>query len=217
MKVNDIRNQLIKLKHKQEYVLIGEVKTLEIINASFEADEDSIYGEINTKYQQDELDWYLSKSMNVKDLKNTPTIWKNIADELGLINSNYGALIFSDWNDKQFDSCLNQLIKDKTTRRAMMIYTRPSIQRQWNFNGRNDFICTNNVQVFIRNNKLVYIVNMRSNDVVFGYKNDLYWHKFVYNSLMFNLTQFYPELESTNILWNAGSLHVYERHFDLVK
>lgn len=54
----------------------------------------------------------------------------------------------------------------------MMIYQRPQMQFQYNKNGMNDFICTNYAQLFIRNNKLIYIVDMRSNDAIFGFFND---------------------------------------------
>jgi thymidylate synthase len=58
---------------------------------------------------------------------------------------------------------------------------------------------------------------MRSNDAVFGYKGDRAWHEYVYNQAVLQLSVTYPGLRRGMIIWNAASLHVYPRHFDLVK
>jgi thymidylate synthase len=78
----------------------------------------------------------------------------------------------------------------------------------------SDFICTNNVQYFIRDNKLITSVNMRSNDVVFGFNNDYAWQTHIRNKLHAALDVTY---ELGPIYWNVGSLHIYERHFNLIK
>ena len=93
-----------------------------------------------------------------------------------------------------------------------MIYTRPSIWVEYNENGKNDFICTNAVTYYIRNNGLQSVVQMRSNDVVFGYKNDIAWQQHVLESLANDLN-----IEPGFIQWQVQNLHVYERHFHLVK
>jgi thymidylate synthase len=69
----------------------------------------------------------------------------------------------------------------------------------------------------IRNDELHYIVYMRSNDAVFGLKNDLHWHKMIHADLLRDLLPTYPTLKLGDMHWNAGSLHVYERHFKLVE
>jgi thymidylate synthase len=53
---------------------------------------------------------------------------------------------------------------------------------------------------------------MRSNDVVFGYKNDYYWQEYVLKKLAKDL-----DVEVGTIMWNVTSLHVYEKHFHLIK
>ena len=68
---------------------------IEIIGSSFIADENTIFGKVNHGYIEKELEWYCSQSLNVYDIPNTPTIWKQVATNAGLINSNYGFLIFS--------------------------------------------------------------------------------------------------------------------------
>jgi len=165
-----------------------------------------------------ELEWYKSMSLSVNDIPPPiPEIWKRVADKNGLIHSNYGWCIFSKDNHSQYDSCLAALKNDIDTRRATMIYTRPSIQQEYNRDGMSDFICTNNVHFFIRNDQLISSVFMRSNDAVFGYKNDWSWHKHIQEQLLNDLKGTYSNLVLGPIIWNSGSIHVYERHFKFLE
>ena len=93
-----------------------------------------------------------------------------------------------------------------------MVYNRPSIWVEYRENGKNDFICTNAVTYYIRDGKLQSVVQMRSNDVVYGYKNDYAWQQYVLKHVAFDIGA-----EPGQITWQVQNLHVYERHFDLVK
>ena len=218
--VKDI-NSLFQAKLLNEVFVIDKsgVKTIEILNAAFEADEDHIVRPPNTEYIKREIEWYESQSLYVKDIPGeTPAIWKAVADKNGKINSNYGYLIHSEENYSQYLSVLAELSENPDSRRANMIYTRPSIQMDAVFNGMSDFICTNNVQYFIRDGKLITSVYMRSNDAVFGYNNDLAWQKYVRDCLINDLeTDTYKRYLPGPIYWNVGSLHVYERHFKFLE
>ncbi len=194
------------------------VKTIEIVNASFTANEPIIFGNENTDYIERELAWYKSQSLNVNDIPPPiPVIWKQVADVNGMINSNYGNLIYSTTNFSQYESAKNELLKNRDSRRAIMIYTRPSMQVEYNAQGKSDFCCTNTVQYLIRNNQLITIVNMRSNDVVMGYKNDYAWQLHVARELLVELKVTYSDITLGDIFWNAGSLHMYERHFKFIQ
>jgi len=106
--------------------------------------------------------------------------------------------------------------KDVGSRQAVMVYTRPSIHTDAFTNGRKDFICTNAVQLLIRDGKLEYHVSMRSNDVVYGYNNDVAWHRYVHQRALACLPESLGGIEIGDMYWSAGSLHVYPRHFKLV-
>ena len=191
---------------------------VELINVSFLADEDYILREASQEYIQRELEWYKSQSLYVSDIPgNTPAIWEQVSDKDGKINSNYGWCVFSADNGYQYNSALQQLKSDIHTRKAIMIYTRPSMQTDYNKNGMSDFMCTNSAQLFIRDNKLIYIINQRSCDAVFGFGNDLAWHKFVYDKALAELKETYPKLAASTIQYNCGSLHVYPRHMHLIE
>lgn len=192
-------------------------KTIELIGASFLADEPAIFGEVNQDYVDNELRWYESESTNIYDIyddpnKEPPQAWQYSANTHGEINSNYGFLI---WNNRfhcQYERALEELEENPDSRRAIMIYNRPDIWMEYNNNGKNDFICTNAVTYYIRNDELQAVVQMRSNDVVFGYKNDFAWQQYVLESLANDLS-----IQPGFITWQVQNLHVYERHFHLVK
>lgn len=219
--VVDIRHELALLLQEKAFTSVNREAsmtsltgntTIEIVNANFIADEDSIFGEVNWDYVKREEQWYDSMSLNVNDFPGgPPQIWKAVADKNGLINSNYGAVIYSDWNFNQYENALEELKKNPESRRAMMIYTRPSMWLDYNKNGRSDFMCTNAVQYLIRDGALHAIVQMRSNDSIFGFRNDKAWQQHVLTRLALDVG-----VPAGNLYWNAGSLHVYARHYYLV-
>lgn len=215
LKVEDIREYLIRELQAESFVVDKTgVKTIEMIGACFEADEPSIFGDVNEEYIQRELEWYKSMSLYVDDIPGiTPAIWKKVASTEGKINSNYGWAIYSEDNGLQYLNVLDELTANPNSRRAVMIYTRPTMWSDYNHNGMSDFMCTNAVQYMIRDGQLVAVVQMRSNDVVFGYRNDYAWQKYVADMLTRDLGL---DIEP-KIIWNVGNLHVYERHFDKVK
>jgi thymidylate synthase len=218
--VYDIRHQLINELHDQNFVTDKSgVKTIEIVNASFVADEAAIFGTPNQDYIERELKWYRSMSRNVNDIPGgPPEIWKMVADKNGMINSNYGWCIYSEENGYQFSKVVDELIKSPLSRRATMIYTRPSMHEDYNKNGMSDFMCTNAVQYFIRKGKLHASVYMRSNDAVFGYKNDYAWQKYVQQQVLEAINGKRSTVyDIGDLFWNVSSLHVYERHFKLVE
>ena len=211
LKIKDIRKMIKDTK-------VNSAEMVELINVSFIADEEYSLRKPNKEYIGRELAWYASQSLYVKDIPGPiPQIWKNVSSTEGKINSNYGWCIFSAENHYQYASARNHLLKDKSTRKAIMIYTRPSIQTDWNKDDMSDFICTNNVQLFIRDNKLIYIVNQRSCDAVFGFTNDLAWHKYVYELMYKDLTKEYTDLKRTDIEYIIGTLHVYPMHHHLIE
>jgi thymidylate synthase len=211
-RVSDIRKKFNLMNRFGDYVIDKSgAKTVEIINASFEADEPFIIREPNEDYIKREIEWYESQSLYVDDIPGeTPQIWKDVASNLGFVNSNYGFLAYSQDNWCQYEEVIRELNENPDSRRANMIYTRPSIWEDYMVDGMSDFICTNNVQYFIRNNTLITSVYMRSNDAVFGYNNDLAWQTHIRNKIHEALDVTY---NIGPIYWNVGSLHVYERHF----
>jgi len=222
MKVSDIRNYFIdELKNENFTIDKTGQKTIEVIGASFLADEPSIFGTPNQEYVDKEILWYITQSNNINDIygddREPPQAWKYSANKYGEINSNYGKLIYSDKYYQQYGMAVDELTQNPDSRRASMIYQRPSIWMEYDENGKNDFICTNAVTYYIRNGKLDAVVQMRSNDVVFGYKNDYAWQRYVMAMIAQDLSGGNKFYTVGTLHWQVQNLHVYERHFDLVK
>ena len=223
--VKDIREFFIGELNDGEFTIdkTGQ-KTIELFGASFLATAPSIFGTPSEEYIKKEIAWYESMSTNIYDINtesgaDAPAAWKYAADKHGNINSNYGHLIYSEKFYSQYQNVLQELLKNPDGRRATMVYNRPSIWKEYNEGGKSDFICTNAVSYYIRDGILHAVVQMRSNDVVFGYKNDYAWQKFVLDKMVKDYQELnvFEEIEAGQIYWQVQNLHVYERHFDLVK
>jgi thymidylate synthase len=211
---NDIRADLIDKYLAEDYVVDKSgAKTIEVLGESFVADENWLIRTPAYKYIERELDWYMSESLYVDDIPgDTPQIWKDISSDEGKINSNYGWCIYSEENGHQYKHVLRELRNNPNSRRASMIYNRPSMHTDFNRDGMNDFMCTFSNTFMIRDGKLISHYVMRSNDAVFGYNNDYAWAKFVQGQLAYDL-----EVEVGDLIWTATNFHVYERHFDQVE
>jgi thymidylate synthase len=219
--------RLLKEKLDHNEIVAG---TVELVDAHLKFDPKKPYLDFGTqkkaprKYIEKELNWYLSKNLSIKNYMEDVEIWNKICtDEEKRVNSNYGWCVFGPKNgngkDSQYDFALKQLKDAKDGRQSVIFYSRPSMQFEWNDNihAKHDFTCTFTTQQLIRNNKLEYIVNMRSNDAIFGLVNDFAWHCYVYNKLMEDLSETYKDLQWGTIHWHAGSLHIYERHWELLQ
>ncbi len=165
---------------------------------------------LSMKYLKGEMEWYESGSLNVNDIACHSSFWKKLADTNGTVNSNYGFLVMKEkWAGKsQLEWCIDSLKKDPCTRQAVMNYNQP----RHKYCGNKDFVCATAQQFIKRNDKLDTIVLMRSNDLIFGLSYDMPW----FTSLQQRVS------EETGIPLGIyyhydTSLHVYEKHFDMVK
>lgn len=212
--VADIRAKLIQKYQDQDFVIDKTgVKTIEVIGESFIADEDWIIRKPNYEYIERELEWYKSQSLYVDDIPGeTPAIWNQVCSDFGEINSNYGYLIWHEENYNQYQNVLEELTTNPNSRRAVMIYNRPSMHQDYKRDGMSDFICTYANTFLIRDGKLISHYLMRSNDAVFGYDNDIHWAMHVQRRLAEDLG-----VECGDIIWTATNLHVYERHFKFIE
>lgn len=227
--VSDIRRYFIDELNDECFEIdkTGQ-KVVEMLGASFMADEPAIFGEPSQEYIDKEIAWYESQSLNINDIygeeREPPAAWKYAANKHGEINSNYGHLVFSEKYHSQFQQVAWELSENPSSRRATMVYNRPDVWVDYQEQGKNDFICTNAVSYYIRNNELQCVVQMRSNDVVFGYKNDYAWQRYLMQKVCDLVNQlnrceehFGEILQPGFLFWQVQNLHVYERHFHLVK
>lgn len=170
----------------------------------------------NRNYALAELQWYMQYSEDVSEIEKLAKIWSTVKSDKNEVNSNYGRLAFSEYNGSQFDKAINELKQNKDSRRAVMVYMGPDIWVKYNRDNMNDFICTFNAHLFIRDDKLIYIVNQRSCDFIYGFFNDFFWHCYVYKRAYEELFKVYPELDKSDMIYNADTLHIYPRHYEKI-
>ncbi len=221
--VSNIRMELARLLSADSFTavnrestmtsLVGK-RTVEIVGASFVADDEAIFGKVDHDYVAREEAWYDGMSRDVNDIPGgAPAVWKAIASKDGTVNSNYGWAVYSYENGgvSQHDEVLAELRHNPESRRAVIVYTRPSMWKEYNVDGRQDFMCTNVVQYLLREGQLDACVQMRSNDAVLGFKNDRAWQHTMLERIARQLS-----VPAGRLHWQVGSMHVYERHFYLV-
>ena len=213
-RVSNIQQTIIDKYLSEDFVIDKTgVKTVEIIGATFIADRDYVIRKPAYEYIQRELEWYKSQSLYVDDIPGgAPQIWKDVSSDEGKINSNYGWCIYSEENGNQYKHVQRELRNNPNSRRATMIYNRPSMHLDYSRDGMSDFMCTYANTFYVRDNKLVSHYLMRSNDAVFGYNNDYAWAKYVQNQLAEDLG-----IEVGELIWTASNFHVYERHFNFIE
>jgi thymidylate synthase len=165
----------------------------------------------NINYCRAELNWYLSQSLSVDMIEKYGKIWGEVCNKYGKINSNYGWCIFSNENHKQYENAVRSLEKNMLSRQASMIYTRPTMHRDSCEFAMKDFMCTCYTQLVYDETEdiLKYNVHMRSNDFIFGFFNDFFWHAFVSRAITRRLGI------GVKINWIADNMHVYKRHYKL--
>lgn len=216
-----IFKELKKKLDNQEFVIDKSgVKTVELIAPRIELNPEQPVLTFNgrktpLKYVEEELKWYLSQDLNIEEISKSASIWKDVSDKNGFVNSNYGYLLFHPSNFLQYKNCVKELNNNPETRRAIQIYTRPSMQYEYNKDGMSDFICTLSHQFMIRNNELISVVNFRSSDFIFGFFNDFYWFAYIHR-MIYNDIHNMNKISIGKLIFIPNSLHVYERHFDML-
>jgi len=212
--VNSTNSQYKKalklLKYQGSINNARNLKTLELLNYSFILNPlDNIIKlknfETNLDYAKEELLWYLSGTNKIDFSLKIYNTWKKYSDNGITVNSAYGYRIFNG----QWDWIKLLLIKDKETRRAIINLNWESDK---NTLDTKDYPCTLSLHFLIRNNKLNLIVNMRSNDIFYGFRNDIYCftnlQQIMAKELNLKLGLYYH---------NVGSLHIYENKIKFIK
>lgn len=179
----------------------------------------------NTRYLLGEFIWYAGGSRLPDGILPYSKFWNNILNSgnesgypEGTVNSNYGNRLFGFCDLPAFDKknqwqeTIDILTKDKDSRQAIMNIHVPSDRHE----GNKDVPCTLSLQWFIREDKLHLVCNMRSNDVIRGFTNDVFQFTMLQEAMLVNLREVYPELELGHYFHNAGSMHLYSLHYEMV-
>ena len=169
--------------------------------------------DFSLRYLAGELCFYLSGSEDLKFISHYSKFWEKVSDDGKTINSNYGARLFYDRlsdGRTQFEYCRDALLTDPDSRKAVAFIYYPAAHSKLS----RDNPCTQYIQFFIRDEALMLITNMRSNDVWFGLSYDLPFFCVVQEMMLRVLQKKYSGIGLGPYIHNAGSLHLYERNWE---
>ena len=167
------------------------------------------------KYIAAELLWYFSGRNDAEFISRFAKFWQSIKNDDGTVNSAYGNLIFNEDNVHSYNQwkwAYESLYNDKDTRQAIMHFNKPEHQ----FKDNKDFVCTIYGIFHIRNDELNFTVHMRSNDLILGTPTDIAFFCLLQQQMYRLLKKRYKSLKIGRYTHIVDSLHIYERHFDLV-
>jgi thymidylate synthase len=208
--------ELINKLLEQKPVVVNGQSTKEIVNCSLwlEYPEDMFvdfrHRKLDYGYFAALVAWYLRArpgKLDGIDHYNL-TQWGRIKEPD--INSNYGVYVF---NEGQLGTAIHRLVNDSTSRQAMILFNRPIV----NISDTRDHICTTSLQFLIRDNKLITISTMRSNDFWNGLSYDVPFFMLLKLIVFEHLARFYPTLAVGPFYHNVGSMHVYEESWHALK
>lgn len=184
---------------------------------------------VNYGFAVGELCWYIRGDSDLATMSYYNKRMAQFSDDGKTINSAYGARIFNGiWADpgqiltdvSQFDCCVAELKNDPDSRRAVMHINQPGDLRRATHPdiGSKDVPCTMSIQLLIRDRRLHMFVVMRSNDVIWGLPYDIFSFTCLMETFLYILQEEGVPVDDLGTYHHtAGSLHLYERHWDMAK
>jgi thymidylate synthase len=191
-------------------------------------------------YTRMECELYDSGTNAVEDFAKASKFWEKLANPDGTVNSAYGYLIKKNKSHGNpmyelgaepsmlgaqpeavserlmqeavnlmrtpWSWCVQALKADKDTRQAVLRFSLP----EHFYVGNKDMTCTLDGNFHIRDNKLLFRVNMRSNDLTLGLVYDLPWFISLMHDMVDELKDTYPDLEVGAYTHMVDSLHIYD-------
>lgn len=186
-KIKEIQNFSVEIKDPKKRVLSLPVRN------------------ISLPFAFGELCWYLEARNDVDMMTYYSKKMRSFSDDGQTLNSAYGYRIFGKHPMlpfNQWEHVVNQLKADKDTRQAIIHLHTPNNKKT------KDEVCTLSLQFFIRDDKLDMVVNMRSNDIIWGFTYDVFSFT-TFQELMANELG----IEVGKYFHNAASMHIYEKDF----
>lgn len=160
--------------------------------------------DLNYPFMFGEAAWILQGRNDLEFIKGFMKSYERFSDDGLTLNGAYGPKIMD-----QISWAANELANDLDSRRCYINIwrERPGPSK--------DLPCTNGMQFIVRDNKLHMLVNMRSQDVVWGMPYDMFTFSAVAKYLQIVLwTHKNIGVELGTLFVRSGSMHLYEHHFD---
>lgn len=179
-----------------------------------------------------ELCWYVRGDKDLETMRYYNKRMSQFSDDGITINSAYGNRIFKTrfrenqftgmghdaWDRSQFDNVLEELRRDPDSRRAVMHINEPLDLDRATTRGSKDVPCTMSLQLLVRDRRLHMHALMRSNDVVWGMPYDVFSFTSLQEAFLYKLQAIgVPVDDLGSYHHTAGSLHVYDTHFEMAE
>jgi len=188
-----------------------------------------------SSYTEKELEWYKSGSIFVEDAKKISKFWGILANPDDTINSNYGYLLMQDLTEGNpayefYDAevlpaachygmrtpwqwAKDSLLEDLDTRQAVLRFNKS----RHCYRGNKDFVCTMYANFHVRDDKLMFVVRMRSSDLYFGLVYDMPFFIYLQEKMLGELKVKHPKLSMGSFTFSADSIHIYENKFSAIE
>lgn len=156
------------------------------------------------KFMAAEAFWILSGRNDVKYINKYSDMICRFSDDGYFFNGAYGPMIVD-----QLTYVVNELIRDKQTRQAVISIWRPNPRPS------KDIPCTISAQFMVRHGKLHVFDTMRSSDIWLGWPYDVFNFSMLaaYVSLLYKMKT-KETLDLGNLYLTAASQHLYESDMD---
>ncbi len=161
-------------------------------------------------YLCQELLAFFKGSLDVNEgLSEASSYWKQLADNNGKINSNYGYYVFRDTTAgvSQFDWVVNLLLERPFTRRALININ----EKNHKYTDTKDFPCAIGMHFQIEHYRLNCIVYSRSEDLIWGLPYDIGFFSFVNELLWKKVEKLLPfELQLGSTVVVSSFTQIYD-------
>lgn len=195
-----------------------------IYGATWEATNDSMIGVRNSDWVRRELEWFMTGSNSLSTMEApVPKAFQDCAGEDNTVNSAYGHILFHKDilgdGTSIYSRAVNILLEEGlSTRHSVAVITDRDIHRIATENGKNDFICTNALNLMVdQENNLHIFAQMRSMDAVWGYRADYSMWNLLMSKVVSHLESRGVKVNKGKIVFQVANLHVYPRHHKLLQ
>lgn len=159
-----------------------------------------------------ELFWYLSGSASLRFIKYYIKKYEKESEDGATVHGAYGPRLFDAQGVNQVQNVIDQLREKPRTRRAVIqIFDAADLSKPHGKH-RKEVPCTSTLQFLMPNGKLALVVNMRSNDALYGLPHDVFAFTMLQELVARTLG-----VEVGKYVHFVGSLHLYEDKLDDAK
>lgn len=167
---------------------------------------DLIARRVNVPFMFSEAAWILSGSNRLSEVSRYMKGYGKFSDDQVFMRGAYGPKVID-----QLGYVVDSIVNDNDTRQAVINIwrERPGLSK--------DIPCTLSLQFLLRNGVLNTVVTMRSQDIVLGFTYDVFTFSMISKAVQLLLADRGVQSELGTLYLTAGSLHLYERHYDDVQ